>query len=154
MQQMNERGLINSSLAAGATQDALIRNGLQIAQPDASTFADAAKTNAGQGNAWNLAQQELSMKGGQFSQELAFKREQMMMDADLRRELHLMGLDSATMSAKLDNIERDVNLIQSTAIPRLVPFDRYQVVEKVVYGTVGLILISFLGALLTLVVRQ
>ena len=74
--------------------------------------------------------------------------------ADLRRELHLMGLDSATMSAKLDNIERDVNLIQSTAIPRLVPFDRYAVVEKVVYGTVGLILVSFLGALLTLVVRQ
>ena len=74
--------------------------------------------------------------------------------ADLRRELHTLGLDSATMSAKLDNIERDVNLISTTAIPRLVPFDRYQLVERVVYGTVALILFSFMGALLTLVVRQ
>ena len=81
--------------------------------------------------------------------------ERLRMDvADLRHELHLMGLDSATMRAKLDNIERDVDLITGSTIPRLVPFDRYAVVEKVVYGTVGLILISFMGALLTLVVRQ
>ena len=74
--------------------------------------------------------------------------------AELRRELHLLGMDSATMRAKLDNIERDVDLITGNAIPRLVPFARYEIVEKVVYGTVGLILISFMGALLTLVVRQ
>jgi len=74
--------------------------------------------------------------------------------ADLRRELHLMGLDSATMRAKLDSIERDVDLISTNAIPRLVPYARYEIVEKVVYGTVGLILISFMGALLTLVVRR
>ena len=58
------------------------------------------------------------------------------------------------MANKLDNIERDVNMITVATIPRLVPFDRYQVVEKVVYGTVGLILVSFMGALLTLVVRK
>ena len=81
--------------------------------------------------------------------------ERLRMDvADLRHELHLMGLDSATMRAKLDNIERDVDLITTNAIPRLVPYARYEIVEKVVYGTVGLILISFIGALLTLVVRQ
>lgn len=74
--------------------------------------------------------------------------------ADLRREMHALGLDSAVMRSKLDNIERDVNLITASTIPRLVPFDRYQVVERVVYGTVGLILISFLGALITLVVRR
>jgi hypothetical protein len=74
--------------------------------------------------------------------------------AELRRELHLLGMDSATMRAKLDNIERDVDLITGNAIPRLVPFDRYQVVEKVVFGVVGLILVSFVGALLTLVVRR
>ena len=71
--------------------------------------------------------------------------------ADLRRELHALGLDSATMQAKLDNIERDVNMISTSAIPRLVPIDRYLLVEKVVYGTVALILLSFMGALLTLV---
>ena len=38
--------------------------------------------------------------------------------ADLRHELHLLGLDSVTMSAKLDNLERDVTLIaSSTAAP-------------------------------------
>jgi hypothetical protein len=65
--------------------------------------------------------------------------------------MHLLGLDSATMKNKLDNIERDVNLISTATIPRLVPIDRYLLVEKVVYGTVGLVLVSFLGALLTLV---
>ncbi len=74
--------------------------------------------------------------------------------ADLRREMHLLGMDSATMRAKLDSIERDVDLITGNAIPRLVPFDRYLLVEKVVYGTVGLILLSFMGALLTLVVQK
>lgn len=66
--------------------------------------------------------------------------------ADLRHEMHLMGLDSERVRAKLDNIERDVS--------RLVPIDRYLLVEKVVYGTVALILFSFMGAVVALVVRQ
>jgi hypothetical protein len=74
--------------------------------------------------------------------------------ADLRRELHLLGLDSATMRNKLDNIERDVDLITTATIPRRVSMERYATVEKVVYGTVGLILVSFLGAMLTLVVQR
>ena len=74
--------------------------------------------------------------------------------ADLRRELHILGLDSATMRNKLDNIERDVDLITTTTIPRMVSMDRYVTVERVVYGTVGLILVSFLGAMLTLVVQR
>ena len=74
--------------------------------------------------------------------------------ADLRHELHALGLDSAVMRSKLDNIERDVEIISTATIPRMVSMDRYATVERVVYGTVGLILISFLGAMLTLVVRQ
>lgn len=66
--------------------------------------------------------------------------------ADLRHEMYALGLDSATVKNKLDNLERDVS--------RLVPIDRYLLVEKVVYGTVGLILMSFMGALLALVVRR
>jgi len=87
MQAMNERGLINSSLGIQAGQDAVMDRALQIAQPDAATFARSGEFNAGQQNAWNLAQQELGMKGDQFNQELAFKREAMMLDADLKREL-------------------------------------------------------------------
>lgn len=64
---------------------------------------------------------------------------------DLRRDLYALGLDSATVKNKLDRLERDVS--------RLVPIDRYLLVEKVVYGTVGLILFGFMGALIALVVR-
>jgi hypothetical protein len=66
--------------------------------------------------------------------------------ADLRNEMYRLGVDSATMRNKLDNLERDVS--------RLVPIDRYLLVERVVYGTVGLILVSFLGAIIALVVKQ
>lgn len=63
----------------------------------------------------------------------------------LRHELHILGLDSERVKSKLDNIERDVS--------RLVPLSRYELVEKVVYGTVALILMSFMGAVVALVVR-
>jgi hypothetical protein len=46
LQQMNQRGLVNSSMAVGAGQDAVIRQALPIAQSDASLFANNAKYNA------------------------------------------------------------------------------------------------------------
>lgn len=45
LQTMNQRGLLNSSMAIGAGQDAVIKNALQIATPDAATYANAAKSN-------------------------------------------------------------------------------------------------------------
>ena len=45
LQQMNERGLANSSLAVSAAQDALYKNVLPIAQQDAQTGYDLGKTN-------------------------------------------------------------------------------------------------------------
>jgi hypothetical protein len=76
MQQMNERGLINSSLATQAAQAAVMDRAIQIAQPDAATFARSGEFNAGQQNAWNLAQQELGMKESQFGRELAMRQDQ------------------------------------------------------------------------------
>jgi hypothetical protein len=49
LQQMNGRGLINSSMAVGAGQSALYDAALPMAQQDASTYANAAKTNADYG---------------------------------------------------------------------------------------------------------
>jgi hypothetical protein len=46
LQTANGRGLLNSSMAAGAGTAALIQNALQIAQPDAATNANAAQLNA------------------------------------------------------------------------------------------------------------
>lgn len=50
LQASNRRGLVNSSLAVTAGQDAILKNALPIAQQDASTRATAAQTNAGATN--------------------------------------------------------------------------------------------------------
>jgi hypothetical protein len=53
---MNSRGLVNSSIAATAADDAGYRVALDIARPDAATFADAAKTNAQAKTSWGISQ--------------------------------------------------------------------------------------------------
>lgn len=53
LEQMQSRGLLNSSIAIGAGEDALIGRALQIAQPDAATYAEAAKGNQDAINAVN-----------------------------------------------------------------------------------------------------
>lgn len=50
-QEMNQRGLVNSSLAIGAGQQAVIAQALPIAQQDAQTYANAATNTANQQNA-------------------------------------------------------------------------------------------------------
>lgn len=50
LQQMNQRGLINSSMAVGAGQEAVIRQALPIAQQDAQTFARSGEFNANAAN--------------------------------------------------------------------------------------------------------
>lgn len=72
----------------------------------------------------------------------------------LRHELYLLGIDSATMKQKLDAIEKDIALISASSIPKLVTMERFSPVERVVYGMVGLVLVSFLGAIIALVVNK
>lgn len=81
----NERGLINSSLAVGAAQDAVMGKALDIARPDAATYADSAKANAaasntssmynaGQANSYNIAQQELTQRNAHFQDTLKIQQ--------------------------------------------------------------------------------
>lgn len=56
LERMGERGLINSSLATTAADSAMYDAALGIAKQDASTYADAAKTNAGAKTSWAIAQ--------------------------------------------------------------------------------------------------
>ena len=56
LESMNDRGIINSSIAQTAGQKAMYDLGLQIAARDAQTYADAAKTNAGSQTSWAIAQ--------------------------------------------------------------------------------------------------
>lgn len=51
MQEANARGLVNSSIAVGAGQQAVIAQALPIAQQDAQTFANAATNTVNQQNA-------------------------------------------------------------------------------------------------------
>jgi hypothetical protein len=53
---MNGRGLVNSSIAQTASDDAAYSAALDIARPDAATFADAAKTNAMAKTTWGISQ--------------------------------------------------------------------------------------------------
>lgn len=51
MQQANERGLLNSSMAVGASQDAVYKNAIPIAAQDASTYTQARLANQAAQNA-------------------------------------------------------------------------------------------------------
>ena len=48
--QMNQRGLVNSSMAVGAGEDAVIRQALPIAQQDATLYGNRAQFNANSAN--------------------------------------------------------------------------------------------------------
>ena len=62
----NERGLLNSSLAAGAGEEAAIAQSLPIAQQDAATF-----------NKQNLTNQTAQNAAGQFNADAGFKARQL-----------------------------------------------------------------------------
>lgn len=66
--------------------------------------------------------------------------------ADLRQQVYLLGINDERVHGKLAAIERDV--------ARMVTVDRYSTVEKIVYGVVSLILVSFVGALIGLVIAR
>jgi hypothetical protein len=69
MQTANQRGLLNSSIAAGAGENAVIQSALPIAQSDAATYSNAAAANqgaqntAGQFNAGNATSVNLANTG-------------------------------------------------------------------------------------------
>ena len=70
-QQMNQRGLVNSSMAVGAGQAAMVDRALPIAQQDASTYSQVAQDNM---NAFNQAGQfnagEINRFGLQKNEQL------------------------------------------------------------------------------------
>lgn len=66
-QTANGRGLLNSSMAAGAGTSALLDKALQIATPDAAVNASAAQTNANTTNQVALANQGSTNTASQFT---------------------------------------------------------------------------------------
>ncbi len=103
LQQSNERGLINSSLGVQAAQDAVLTRAIDVAKQDAATAADAGKFNVNQSNSWNLAQQELAQKGGQFQQELNQRQTQFDKDMQFRYDTAKKNNENALIMADLEN---------------------------------------------------
>ena len=62
-------------------------------------------------------------------------------------------LQVALLQNKVSEIEKDLEELREAQISNFVPFNRYAPVEKIVFGMVGLILVSFIGALVGLVIR-
>lgn len=64
--QMNRRGLINSSMAVGAGQEAVIKQALPIAQADAATYGQSAKYNADVANTMAQFNANVQNKAAEF----------------------------------------------------------------------------------------
>lgn len=79
-QTANARGLLNSSMAAGAGEAAAIGAALPIAQSDASVYADAAKTNTGAKNTANMFNAGEKNKFGLQAAQNAFAAAQANLD--------------------------------------------------------------------------
>lgn len=66
LQQMNRRGLLNSSMAVGAGQEAVLKQALPIAQADANAYLAQAKFNAEQQNQLSQFNANLTSEASKF----------------------------------------------------------------------------------------
>lgn len=114
LMQMNERGLINSSIAGQAGQQAAIQAALQIATPDAASFGRAADYNASlenQGTMFNateqnkVASQQLGISGDAASQQRAIDAQMGLskQEIDARAALQVKEFESQIKTANLNN---------------------------------------------------
>lgn len=97
-QQMNRRGLMNSSMAVQAGQAALYDAATPIATSDAQMYGRAAETNttqgnetnrfnAGQTNSWNNADIDRRASGAQFAADLGERARQANLQAGTQRDI-------------------------------------------------------------------
>ena len=121
-QQMAARGLNNSSMAITAGQNAVYNAALPIAAQDASTFANAGKSNADNANQASIVNAQLATNtaianaGAQNQRELAKLNNSFqlqMQGADTATKMQLQGLQDATQT-KLANIQADYQTAIST----------------------------------------
>ena len=154
LQTANSRGLLNTSLAAGAGAEAAISQGLPIAQQDAATFFKQGLTNQEATNQFSLAAQERAARsqeaelGRQFqARENALSRSEsrQQFDATMKmnndRFMQQFGLDKAKFDldssvalqnlsdSKMNNYRSGVmNILNGTypdAASRLIALDAF-----------------------------
>jgi hypothetical protein len=108
LQTAASRGLVNSSIGVGAAEGAVLDRALQIATPDASTYANAGKYNADVANNMSLANQGATNTAKQFTagstnqQTLANQNatnQQLQQDTQNKQQASLAGYDAAVKAA-------------------------------------------------------
>lgn len=123
-QQMNSRGLINTSINTGAAQDAVIRAALPIAQADAALNANAAQFNANSTNALQSQSNQIRQQTATSNFQVA--SDQAKADIDNQFKASIVNADAQTKAfleqtanetkTQLTNIEADYKtLIQTSA---------------------------------------
>ena len=92
LEQMNSRGLANSSMAITAGDDAAYRAAIPIATADASTYAKSASYNADAQNQVNLANAQYANQAGQSN-----------LSANTQTSIAKMNDDTQTSIAKMND---------------------------------------------------
>lgn len=112
-QEMAPRGLMNSSLAIGAGQQAVLNAALPIAQQDAQTFTTAARENTSAKNTFQT--QENTFKQQNNLANLDNQMKAALTNADSQTKAYLVELDGQ-IKTQLANIDADYKtLIQTSA---------------------------------------
>lgn len=125
-QQANQRGLLNSSMAVGAGQGAVLNAAMPIAQQDASTFANAARYNAdalnsmaqfnaGAKNAASTQNAQLGLSAQQSNQSASLAQAQQGYDAAFKSAYQAADATNQQSLATLNgNIQKQLSAIEAT----------------------------------------
>ena len=103
LEQMNSRGLANSSMAITAGDDAAYRAAIPIATADASTYAKSASYNADAQNQANLANAQLQNQAGQSNLTASTQTSIAKMNDDTQKNLANLDIQSRTNLQQLQN---------------------------------------------------
>jgi hypothetical protein len=96
---MNERGLLNSSMAIGAGQTALYEAAMPMAQQDAATFARAGEFNTSQKNQFGLQANDQVNALGRLDKQQAYTQANMATQQGY--DISKMGLDQQNILSRM-----------------------------------------------------
>ena len=103
LQNMNGRGLLNSSIAMGAADSAAYDAALPIATADAATAAKAASYNADQQNVFSIKNMDNATNRYGIDVNAATQRESSRLSADTQRFTSQLSADTQKLVAGLNN---------------------------------------------------
>lgn len=107
---MNERGLLNSSMAIGAGQTALYEAAMPMAQQDAATFARAGEFNTSQKNQFGLQANDQVNALGRLDKQQAYTQANLAMQ---------QGYDISKMGLEQQNILSRMTVTQQNELAKL-----------------------------------